>query len=164
MRDGVGERPVVRLLCDGVVGQTGDLRGPGVGNRVARQLNHIELLRERSAVQRDVVGELLHRGGGVGGSQRLMGGLEVDVEVEAGFVAFIFLKNASDDGSRKARLGIDERKCFSGKAVGIGLLGGRIVGDRDLSAPHRHHVGRNRDADGGGEAIQPVAAHRKPAS
>src|SRR5258708_13940474 len=110
MRYGVGERPVIRLLCDGVVGETGDLRGPGVGNCVARQLNHIELLREWSAVQSDVVSELLHRGGGVGGSQRLMGGLEVDVEVEAGFVALIFLKDARDAGARGARLAVVELK------------------------------------------------------
>src|SRR5260370_12115205 len=127
MRDGVGEGPVVRLLCDGVVGETGDLRGPGVRNRVARKLNHIELLRERSAVQSNVVSELLHRGGGVGGSQRLMGGLEVDVEVEAGFVAFIFLKDARDGGAGEARLGAGERKCLGWETVCIRLIRWPIV-------------------------------------
>ena len=162
MGDGIGEQAVVRFLRDRGAGETGDLRSPGVGNRVARQLHDVELLRQGSSVKRDEVGEFLDRGGRVFGSQRLMRGLEVDVQVHSGFVAFIFLEDARDDGAGEARLGIDERECLGGKAVGIGFLRGWILGDRGLSTSDHEHVGRDGAAPGAtGQSGAPAELRRE---
>ena len=44
------------------------------------------------------------------------------------------------------------------------LLGRSTIGNRHLAAADGDHVGRDRDADGRGEAVDPVGVHGKPAA
>jgi len=56
-----------------------------------------------------------------------MGGLEEDVQIETGFVAFVLLKNSGDDGARKAGFGGDKRESLGWQYAGVGLLRCRSV-------------------------------------
>src|SRR5579862_8374484 len=90
--------------------------------------------------------------------------LEKDVEVETRFVAFVFLKNSGNDGSREAGLAGNERVRFGWQNAGVGFVRCRMLCSSDFAAADRHHVRSQRHADGRRKPVQAESADRKPAS
>src|ERR1051326_143995 len=114
VRDAIRQETIVGLFRDGRAGEADDLRRPSIGERVARNFDQVQLLRRREAVKREVVSKFLDGSRRVSRSDTLVRGLEKDVQVHARFVAFVFLKNAGDDGARETGLIRDEGKRFGG--------------------------------------------------
>src|SRR5579862_7464628 len=109
MRNAIRQQAVVRFFGDRWAGESDDFGAPDVRNRVARDLDHVQLLRRRKSEEREEVGEFVNCRGRVCGGYALMRGLEVEVQVKSVFVAFVLLENSGDDRAGEAWLVGDER-------------------------------------------------------
>ncbi len=164
MGDPVRQKAIVSLLCDRGTGEANHFRSPGVGQRIRRQLDDVQHRRWQRAVQGCEVREFLNGCCRVSRSYALMRGLEVDVQFHTGFVALVFLKDASDDRAGKTWFIRNEGERLGGQNRSCSLLGRRNVGDGSLATSNYQHMRGQGNADGRGEAIQAVTADREPAS
>src|SRR5690349_18205399 len=108
MSNRVGEQTVIDFLADRPAGNRGNLRGPRRRNRIVRQFDYPQSGRGERIVQRGKERVLLGCGGGVFGRQVLMAGLEINVQIDAGFVVLGIGELAGNDRSGETRLIGDE--------------------------------------------------------
>ena len=161
VRNGVGQQAVVNFVGDGTAGNGGNLRRPSGGHGVIGKLDDFERGGRRCAVERHVIGELFDGSCGVSRAQVLMGRFEENVKIESSFIAFELLECASDNSAREARFVPRERVSLGGassRPFRQPTAAGRL-----FAACNHHHVRRHGDVHSGGEAVDTVCVHRKPA-
>src|SRR5215469_7296005 len=90
--------------------------------------------------------------------------LEKDVQVNPRLVALTFLKNTSEDRAWEAWVVRRESVGFEREArLSCAFSAGCAFHDTHLPAANDHHVRRQGNVDRRREAVDAVAAHRKPA-
>jgi hypothetical protein len=77
--DGIGQQPIVGLFLDIARSQRRDLRRPGSGHRVIRQLHHVEAGRKWRTIEAGEILPFLQRDIAVSGSVLLLVLVQEDV-------------------------------------------------------------------------------------